>query len=753
MSYIHRRCSYAWAFLLVILVASLIETASSRKVLILSVDNRDFNSDVGAVHYPSISAILNKHYADNHGYDFLYVRELIENLVTNVNKKYSSHNVIPPTDNHKDSASAFHVGLKQFRAASNAKLPGIWYAINQLKIDYDYVFYVDSDAFISPYHINRTIDELLESETNKQSVVRGNKNAVESLFVFFHNHPWRDDMPCAGTFLFRPKLGEPIIREWWDYDMPSKNFKHFHEQDALWHMIDAPDWNFKLNVSTYSILSERQFPSSWKRYEDLWLCHVASYNYALRAPILNSALSYAGLLSPDAYKAALAKISVLRVDMFEASEAIEQASVTDPHRLTKFPPHDEATQLEWYGLHTTSTSEPILPLPVLYENRLIRFQRELWFVRHYQRHAFPNFQAFVDMGFDVDFAFPIKRHEVDVIPLGAPFTENARDNFLMLTDNVDLHVTSYPAYHKLLVDSHFKLNGIDLPYNPNQDSASGSSTGHTSGHGHHHKGHGQQQSGGPTANSGCIPHDELDRLVASEDFKSIMYVVVHSNHSHQIAMKFAACRSHWMRIAYIRSTVYFESILYKDVLLPNLAELQNYKYVITGTYKSMDSKGQTLDEIYRLLKVMKHGNYDIVPFLRSGAKNMEFSMYFHKKEFRTTWDTLLKSLGYSVAQIRAQDDMKGFFRNIFIIRPDLLSKLVTFMNRAIDLGNNDETVKAQLERNAHYKEGSTEVAQRIFGTSYYQLHPFVFERLPSFFLHDLGANICHNDTGPCKYNT
>lgn len=741
--------SFLWAPL----VAYLTKFALSAKVLILSVDNRDFNMDVGSVHYPSISAVLNKYYADHHGYDFIYVREVIENLVTNVNKKYSSHNIIPPTDNHKDTASAFHVGLKQFRAASNAKLPGIWYTITRLTKEYDYVFYVDSDAFISPYHINRTIDDLLQSETTKQSVVRGNKNALESLFVFFHNHPWRDDMPCAGTFLFRPKLGEPVIREWWDYDMPSKNFKHFHEQDALWHMVDAPDWGFKLNASTYSILSERQFPSSWKRYEELWLCHVASYNYALRAPILNSALSYVGLLNAEAYKAALSKINVLRVDMFEASEAIEAASVLDPNRLAKFPPHDEATQLEWYGKHTTSNNEPTLPLPVLHENHLIRFQRELWFVRHYQRHAFPNFQTFVDMGFDTDFAFSIKRSEIDLIPLGAPFTENVRDNFLMLTDNVDRRMLSYPAYHKLLVESQFKMNGIDPPYTPHKtDGAS-----HSSGH-HHHKGHSTSSgsSSSVSASGGrtdCVAHDELDKLVATDDFKSIMYVVVHNNHSHQIAMKFAACRSSWMRIAYIRSTVYFESILYKDVLLPNLAELQNYKYVITGTYKSMDSKGQTLDEIYRLLKVIKHGNYDIVPFLRSGAKNMEFSTYFHKKEFRTTWDTLLKSLGYSVQQIRAQDDMKGFFRNIFIIRPDLLSKLVTFMNRAMDLGLNDATVKAQLERNAHYREGSTEVAQRIFGTSYYQLHPFVFERLPSFFLHDLGANICHNDTGPCKYNT
>jgi hypothetical protein len=233
-------------------------------------------------------------------------------------------------------------------------------------------------------------------------------------------------MPCAGSFIFRPRLAEPILREWWDFDLPSKNFKHFHEQDALWHMIESepltsvtsvvgstiplssqvqgvttltttpdsssatpeasleykvivthttntaaysseatttsgstsephttppPDssspstivtettntiaysntqsssdstattvttvtpisstitnrkhklrnrrlssedmgsspgrrFNFKMNSSTYTIVTERQFPSAWKRYEELWLCHVASYNYLVRMPIL-----------------------------------------------------------------------------------------------------------------------------------------------------------------------------------------------------------------------------------------------------------------------------------------------------------------------------------------------------------------------------------------------------------------------------------------------------------------------------------
>jgi hypothetical protein len=62
----------------------------------------------------------------------------------------------------------------------------------------------------------------------------GHRDVTRSKLSFFSNFPWRDDLSCAGTFLFRPRLhAEALFR-----DLPSKIFKHFHEQDALLHMIE-----------------------------------------------------------------------------------------------------------------------------------------------------------------------------------------------------------------------------------------------------------------------------------------------------------------------------------------------------------------------------------------------------------------------------------------------------------------------------------------------------------------------------------
>ena len=275
------------------------ETSHKSRCLLVSIDNRGLNADVHSNHYPTVTALLNKDYASHHNYDYLQLVNVIDDLEKHVQQRHSSFDVIPPTDNAKDAATAFHVGLHQFRAASWAKLPPLWDVTVKYGQKYDYIFYIDSDAVISPFYRNQSIDDLLskwQAKNKVQAPIKGQRNIDEATFIFFNNFPWRDDMPCAGTFIFRPNArAEAIFREWWDFNgIPDRNFKHFHEQDALWHMIDGhpggidgTKYQYRMNASTFTILGERQFPSAWQRFETLWLVHIASYNYLIRNPILN----------------------------------------------------------------------------------------------------------------------------------------------------------------------------------------------------------------------------------------------------------------------------------------------------------------------------------------------------------------------------------------------------------------------------------------------------------------------------------
>lgn len=78
--------------------------------------------------------------------------------------------------------------------------------------------------------------------------------------------------------LFKPNEAEPLLREWWDYNIPSKNYDDFMEQDALWHMLESADqYGFGVNKSVVTLLSVPQFPSDYFGVNSLWLVHVPNY--------------------------------------------------------------------------------------------------------------------------------------------------------------------------------------------------------------------------------------------------------------------------------------------------------------------------------------------------------------------------------------------------------------------------------------------------------------------------------------------
>jgi hypothetical protein len=107
-------------------IAALV-SAAKKKCLLVNIDNRELNKNVNDNSYAPKTAVLNLDYAQHHGYDFIYVQNVVTDLEAETRAKFPNADIIPPTDNAKDAATAFHVGLLQFRAASWAKLPALWH--------------------------------------------------------------------------------------------------------------------------------------------------------------------------------------------------------------------------------------------------------------------------------------------------------------------------------------------------------------------------------------------------------------------------------------------------------------------------------------------------------------------------------------------------------------------------------------------------------------------------------------------------
>lgn len=287
----------------------------------------------------------------------------------------------------------------------------------------------------------------------------------------------------------------------------------------------------------------------------------------------------------------------------------------------------------------------------------------------------------------------------------------------------------------------------------------------------------------------CHPIPELSQLVKIPGMRSIMYIITHNNESDRIAQTYIDCynASDWMFIARSPTTVYFESSMYKDVFPFLKSQWQDFDYVITATYKTLTRQlmpkilpYQSFQNIVDLLKMTKSKvsqspsallpssaastssslsssspslmSYDVIPFLRQNESMFNISIKYHKQGFHDAWISLLSRLGYNHSTIMTYSDVKGFYRNVFIIKPQILQQVCDFMTKAIELTEKTPHLQELMKKDAHYVMGKIEVSKKIFGTRYYQLYPFVFERLPIFFLNSIHARICMDDRGPCKYN-
>jgi len=258
--------------------------ANGLRVLIITVDNRPLQADLGSDEYVSKVAVLNKNYADRHGYDFLYVfndmRALFETL----------HMSQPKGNDGKTGIGVYHTEKHFGRASPWSKVLGMWYVVQRYGHLYDYVLFVDSDLGANPLRARRSISDALMDwqQQNATAVNRGMKDVRGATFLFGSNFPWRNDLPCTGWWLVRTDQNQnqvahaaALLREWWDTDVPSKRYVDFLEQDTLWHILQAPvSSGFRLSFDTsVSLLTEAQFLQMHYKpaMEDIWFPHVSSY--------------------------------------------------------------------------------------------------------------------------------------------------------------------------------------------------------------------------------------------------------------------------------------------------------------------------------------------------------------------------------------------------------------------------------------------------------------------------------------------
>jgi hypothetical protein len=326
--------------------------------------------------------------------------------------------------------------------------------------NYDYILYMDSDATINPYHRNRSVYDTLHIwSKDNANIYWGNKDPLQAQMLFFSNFPWRDDLPCVGTFMFKPTvLVEKILREWWDYDLPTRNRADFMEQDAMWLMLEASgatgtqpassNYGFLVDQNNTSLMHHRQFPSEWTGLNDLWIAHIPNY-WPTRILYFKYMLNTIGLLEPEKYTNAIRHVrkhACLAVDVIEVAERMENkfpitqqwsminstnSTIPLKIRRTNYPkepnPPGGRADDNWHSPRNWNSPER-KKLPVygwLYNGFVLSFKdNDYWLVENATRRAFPNLETFKIMGMKEEllFKFGPKNKEIN-IPIGPPLPD------------------------------------------------------------------------------------------------------------------------------------------------------------------------------------------------------------------------------------------------------------------------------------------------------------------------------------------
>jgi hypothetical protein len=258
--------------------------------------------------------------------------------------------------------------------------------------------------------------------------------------------------------------------------------------------------------------------------------------------------------------------------------------------------------------------------------------------------------------------------------------------------------------------------------------------------------------------------EELQKMVQTEGTKSIMYIMYHNDSTRipeKAAFNFAMGSENWIKPAFIHKSCFFESLVYSKFLSTHELEWKRMDYVILGTYK-ISLTLENLSTVKRNLMIAANHTglpsgkpIDVIPFVRGSQLLLPHARDWHGDNFRPTWFSLLSKMNYTTQDIEKYSNVRPFFRNVFVIKPLILKKLMTFMQQAILIAKNDREIKLRLKSDAHYTNAVQKVALDNFNTTYYQLHPFIFERLPSFFLRSIEANVCQHEGWkgePCPAN-
>lgn len=212
------------------------------RILVFMSDNRKLENKIGPAEYNSLAASINYEYCKKYNYDFIYYRPYLKDKDI-----IKLENCIDPN-------------TKKLRHSAWSKLLSTSLA---LKLNYDYVVYIDSDCIFKDFH--QSLEDFIMPHMKKD-------------IIFLNNKPWGNDKPCSGFYVCKVcENTRQMVSSWYDFDFKEKRNPCRFEQGALW-------CTYKDSIYDIGIVD------SWMFREEAgqFLRHVGTHEKQQRMPYFSS---------------------------------------------------------------------------------------------------------------------------------------------------------------------------------------------------------------------------------------------------------------------------------------------------------------------------------------------------------------------------------------------------------------------------------------------------------------------------------
>lgn len=227
----------------------------------------------------------------------------------------------------------------------------------------------------------------------------------------------------------------------------------------------------------------------------------------------------------------------------------------------------------------------------------------------------------------------------------------------------------------------------------------------------------------------------------------VVYVLCYDDTS-AAAAQAAYANYPWARVVTLpdnpQTNRFMEGAAFLTTLPERRAEWESADFVGTLSWKAAEKiEVSLLDKVVNGVVASmdtQAGSTDVIALLPSSEALVRQALQCHPR-FLEVWVPLLMHMGHS-AQDAVSTNIPSFFCNYWLARPQWTARFLEFYAAAVHTLNTLHSIQEPLWSDAQYCTHLPLHRQyEVFGRPYITYHPFVCERLASFFFWKEGAVI------------